>query len=662
MNIPLFGIAATFTGLAFRDAVPGETAAVSAAHVAVNRPLWTPKPAFGVTNAASIAFLGHIADEGRGGGGRCFRRRECGVTQTASCRPKRPADIASQKHVLEKERYIRRQAPKGFGDPKTQTPEPVSNKSKEVLQELKKDYPSATIKQIWDIYSYTGPIKKGVVSGRLLPAKGVERPNYYKSGIPTYVEYPRDSDYRGQDDPRGTIKNAQEIEGIRKACRIAREILDSINPLVVEGVFTDDIDRLVHKMARIKGVYPSPLNYHGFPKSVCTSVNEIACHGIPDSTVLSAGDLLNVDVTVYADGFHGDVSETFIVLPAKDPKRVANRKTEIGMYERNKMRYHASLHDNVWDAGATIMMQLNLLQALDAAVRRLQVNDGWGEWFEYLYTDDTDRKPLFLSNKEDDFKRIGTRVAMDVETLYNTVNQESSYDGRIVGIPATQIPTTISPPGQPKKFTTIPNPDIIRHIFQKADPNRHLKPYLFSHTFEDDVALMKVAYDALMRAIQICAPGVRVNEIGRVIREWVEANNCNVLPNLVGHGIGRNFHENPIIHHADNESDVIMEPGMVFTIEPIVTRSRHEECVTWPDGWTMATRDGKKTAQFEHTILITDNGHEILTKRLPSSPNRKDLNKDRKSESCSKGDKNVQAFFVFADVATTKRLSLTIFT
>ncbi|GBE62506.1 methionine aminopeptidase [Babesia ovata] len=620
MIIPLFGIAATFTGLAFRDGVSGEAAAVSAPNVAGSRPIWSCKPAFCAGNTAPIAFLRHFVDEGPGVGGRPFRSCEHGVAQTARCRQKRPADIASQKHVLEKERYIRRLAPKGFGSPNTPKPEPESNKSKEVLQGLKKDYPSATVKQIWDVYNYTGPIRKGVVSGRLLPAKGVARPNYYKSGIPTYVDYPRETDYRGEDDPRGTIKNAQEIEGIRKACRIAREILDSINPLVVEGVFTDDIDRLVHKMARIKGVYPSPLNYHGFPKSVCTSVNEIACHGIPDSTVLSAGDLLNVDITVYADGFHGDVSETFIVLPAKDPKRVANRKTEIGMYERNKMRYHASLHDNVWDAGATIMMQLNLLQAFDAAARRLQSNEGWSEWFEYLYTDNPDRKPLFLSNKENDLKRVGTRVAMDVEQLYNTDSHESDYDGRIVGLPITQIPTTISPPGQPKKFTTMPNPEIIKHIFQKADPNRHLKPYLFSHTFEDDIDLMKVAYDALMKAIEICAPGVRVSEIGRVIREWVETHNCNVLPNLVGHGIGRNFHENPIIHHTDNESDVVMEPGMVFTIEPIVTRSRHAECVTWPDGWTMATQDGKKTAQFEHTILITDNGHEILTKRLPSSP------------------------------------------
>ncbi|ORM41286.1 Methionine aminopeptidase 1 [Babesia sp. Xinjiang] len=547
-------------------------------------------------------------------------------------RRKRRHSIASQKHVLEKERYIRRPRPEGFGVLKAPTPEPTSNKGKEIEQDFVKQYPNSTIKQLWDAFGYTGPIKKGIVSGRLLPGKGIVRPKYYKTGIPTYVDYPRDTDYRGyfinvfvlmhfrQDDPRGTIKSEMEIEGIRKACRIAREILDSVKPLVVEGVFTDDIDRLVHKMCRIKGAYPSPLNYHGFPKSVCTSINEIACHGIPDSTILAAGDLLNVDVTVYVDGFHGDVSETFMVLPSKDPKQIMKRKTEIGMYERNKMRYHAAFHDNIWDAGATIMMQLNLLQTLDATVRRLGPKDGWEEWFEKLYTDDPQRKPLFLSREENDLQHVGSKLLEDIEELYGEGSEGRPYEGRIAGLSASQIPTYISTPGQPKKFATVESPEIIKHIFHKADPERYRKPYLFSHTFDEDVELMKVTYEALMKGIDVCGPGVRLSEIGRVISEYLEERGCYVLPNLVGHGIGRNFHENPMVHHTANDSDVIMEPGMVFTIEPIVTRSKFKECIMWPDGWTMATKDGKKTAQFEHTILITGTGHDVLTKRLPSSP------------------------------------------
>ncbi|GIX64731.1 methionine aminopeptidase [Babesia caballi] len=612
-------VAAILIGLAFRCGLPGGVAAVSTVNAVYQRPVPSFRFKHDAREPPSAAFLGQRPSTWTVAGVAGCCRFPGGSGGVADAPYKRPLSIASQKHVLEKERYIRRRAPAGFGALKAPAPAPTSNKGRELEREFKKDFPNATIKQLWDAFAYTGPIKKGVVSGRLLPGKGIARPNYYKLGIPTYVDYPREADYRGEDDPRGTIKNEQEIEGIRKACRIAREVLDSVRPLVVEGVFTDDIDRLVHKMCRIKGVYPSPLNYHGFPKSVCTSINEIACHGIPDSTVLSAGDLLNVDVTVYADGYHGDVSETFMVLPAKDPKQVAKRKTEIGMYERNKLRYRASLHDNVWDAGATVMMQLNLLQALDAAVRRLGPTDGWAEWFAKLYVEDPQRKPLFLSNRETELKHVGAKLANDLEPLFSAM-ENCAYEGRIAGVQAMQIPTVAGAPGHAKRFTTLENPEVIKHIFHKLDPERHCKPYLFSHTFDEDVELMKVTYDALMKAIAVCAPGVRVREIGRIISEHVESHGCFVLPNLVGHGVGRNFHENPVIPHTVNDSDIVMEPGMVFTIEPIVTRSREEECVMWPDGWTMALRDGKKTAQFEHTVLITGTGHEVLTERLPSSP------------------------------------------
>lgn len=568
----------------------------------------------------SIAFLGPGASNSliiRG------RQEPCQggvVGEVSPYGPKRYQSIASQKHVLEKERYIRREAPKGFGTPKATTPEPSSNKGKEIEQEFKRTYPQATLKQLWELYDYTGSIRKGLVSGRLLPAKGVARPNYYKTGLPTYVEYQGTTEHRSGDDPRGTIKNSSEIEGIRKACLLAREILDSVKPLIVEGVFTDDIDRLVHRMCRIKGVFPSPLNYHGFPKSVCTSINEIACHGIPDSTMLSAGDLINVDVTIYADGFHGDVSETFMVLPAHDPKKLANRWTEIGMYERNKMRYHASMHDNISDSGPTILTQLNMMRLFDEALRRLGPKDGWQELFEKMGQDDTDRKPLFLSRKDNDLKRIGSKLASDIEPLYMTDSEDNRYDGRIVGMLSSALPTYVKNHANIRRFMALESPEVLRPIFQKLDPDRRSKPYLFSHTFEEDVELMRVTYEALMKAISICSPGVKISKIGQVIREYVENFGLHSMPNLVGHGIGRNFHENPMIHHTDNDSDVVMEPGMVFTIEPIVTRSKEMECITWPDGWTMATKDGAKTAQFEHTILITENGHEVLTKRLPSSP------------------------------------------
>ncbi|EDO05792.1 Metallopeptidase M24 family protein [Babesia bovis T2Bo] len=527
--------------------------------------------------------------------------------------------IYSQKHILDKERYIRRPKPEGFGIKKKKTPEPKSNRTKEIVDDFAKQYPSASIKELWEHYEFTGPIKKGIVTGRLLPGKNIKRPNYYASGLPKYVDYPRDVDYRGEHDPRGTIKTDSEIAGIRYACRIAREVLDSVSPLIVEGMFTDYIDRHIHRMCRLKKVYPSPLNYHGFPKSVCTSINEIVCHGIPDSTVLAAGDIINVDVTVYADGFHGDVSETFMVLPAEDPKKLASMNHDIGMYERNKLRYNAKFHDNLWDSGATVMTELNILQCMDTAVRRLGPQDGWEEWFDMLYTGDPGRRPIFGTKNNDDLDPVAKRIMPDIEAWY-TANEAVTYKGRVVGVVESQIPTYIAPPGQPKRYATLENPEVIHHIFNRVDPDRRKKPYLFTHTFKEDIELMQITHDAMMKAIAICAPGVPISRIGDVISDHVEQYGFRVVPNLVGHGIGRNFHENPIIEHTRNQSEVVMEPGMVFTIEPIVTRSMDCEVITWPDGWTMATSDARKTAQFEHTVLITDHGHEILTQRLPSSP------------------------------------------
>lgn len=615
VNLPV-GCATIFVCLAFLNVALGGLAVFAAVSVSPQSRALSLSRQHGTVGRSQIAFLtprsGVRLDHGP--------LDDRVANQVPDSGPKRPQSIASQKHVLEKERYIRRKGPSGFGSLKAPTPEPTSNKGKEFADDFKRDFPNATLKQLWEVFNYTGPIRKGVVSGRLLPSKGAVRPNYYKTGIPKYVEYLDREAYRSEEDPRGTIKNASEIEGISKACRIAREILDSVKPLIVEGIFTDDIDRMVHKMCHIKGVFPSPLNYHGFPKSVCTSINEIACHGIPDSTILSAGDLLNVDVTIYVDGFHGDVSETFMVLPSDDPKHVANRKIEIGMYERNKMRYYASMHDNVRDSGPTVMLQLNFLRMFDAGVRLLGPKDGWEQLFERMYTEDKGRKPLFLSKKENDLIHVGRKLSSDVEPLYVNDSPEQRYDGRIVGLQSAAIPTYVAPPGHARRFMTLEHPEVISHIFQKLDPERPSKPWLFSHTFDEDVELMKITYEALMKAISICAPGVRVSEIGRVISEYVEERGCHSLPNLVGHGIGRNFHENPLIPHTVNDSEVVMEPGMVFTIEPVVTRSKETEFVMWPDGWTVATKDGKKTVQFEHTILITDTGHEILTKRLPSSP------------------------------------------
>jgi len=244
------------------------------------------------------------------------------------------------------------------------------------------------------------------------------------------------------------IKSDREIALIRDSCRLAAEILVRSGELVKPGITTDSINRFVHDETLKAGAYPSPLNYHGFPKSVCTSVNNVVCHGIPGDYVLKEGDIINIDVTCLLHGYHGDTSKTYAVgsIPPK--------------------------------------------------VRKL------------------------------------------VDTAERCLDE---------GIA---------------------------------------------------VAVMGNPFSAIGEAIQDLS-----DELGySVVREF-----C-------GHGIGRNFHEDPMVLHyrSKGRGDRILE-GMVFTIEPMINLGAAEVTVA-SDGWTVLTRDGSLSAQFEHTLAMTRNGPEVLTR------------------------------------------------
>ncbi|GLI61587.1 hypothetical protein VaNZ11_004004 [Volvox africanus] len=254
--------------------------------------------------------------------------------------------------------------------------------------------------------------------------------------------------------PAVPIRGPDDTDAIRAACLIGREVLDLAVAAAKPGVTTDEIDRIVHEAMIERGAYPSPLNYFNFPKSVCTSINEVICHGIPDARELQSGDILNIDVTAYHKGFHGDLNETVCV----------------------------------------------------------------GE-----------------------------------------VDEEGKM-------------------------------------------------------------LIKVTHDALMKAIAACRPGVRYRDVGDIITKHATANGFQVVKSYCGHGIGDLFHCAPNIpHYAHNKAVGIMKEGHVFTIEPMINVGSWRDR-TWPDGWTAVTEDGKRSAQFEHTLVITREGCEVLTRRLDSSP------------------------------------------
>lgn len=243
------------------------------------------------------------------------------------------------------------------------------------------------------------------------------------------------------------IQNKGQIEMVQESCKFAKFVLNSTKSMLQVGTTTDEIDGFVHDLIINNNAYPSPLNYNGFLKSVCTSINNIVCHGVPDDRPLRDGDLISVDVSVYLNGFHGDCAATYCV-------------------------------------------------------------------------------------------------------------------------------------GEVDKFGK---------------------------------TLMNVAEKCMYSGIAVCGPGRSFTDIGKAIEKVAFQNGHRVVPSITGHGIGTYFHGPPMIFHSSLHSyPGIMKPGMVFTIEPVITQGT-DEVEMLEDGWSIATVDDSRGAQFEHTILITEDGYDILT-------------------------------------------------
>ncbi|XP_074648327.1 methionine aminopeptidase 1-like [Tubulanus polymorphus] len=296
----------------------------------------------------------------------------------------------------------------------------------------------------WPGYRFTGKLRPYPQTPKRLVPDTIPRPDYAddKDGIPYSERALRGNNSIQQLDD-------DDIESMRVVGKLAREILDIGAEAVAVGVTTDEIDRLVHEASIDRECYPSPLNYFTFPKSCCTSINEVICHGIPDQRKLEDGDILNIDVTAYHRGFHGDLNET-----------------------------------------------------------------------------------LFVGNVD-----------------------------------------------------------------------------------EKSRTLVRVTYECLDQAIQNVKPGVKYREIGNIIQKHAQSHGFSVVRSYCGHGIHSLFHTAPNVpHYAKNKAIGIMKPGHTFTIEPMISEGSWRDD-TWPDSWTAVTQDGKRSAQFEHTLLVTDTGCDILTAR-----------------------------------------------
>ncbi|KAK3041277.1 hypothetical protein RJ639_001379, partial [Escallonia herrerae] len=320
------------------------------------------------------------------------------------------------------------------------------------------------------------PLRRGRVSPRLLVPDHIPKPPYLGSN-----ELPEiSSEYQ--------IPDAEGIGHMRAACELAARVLDYAGTLVRPSVTTNEIDKAVHQMIIDAGAYPSPLGYGRFPKSVCTSVNECMCHGIPDSRQLQDGDIINIDVTVYLNGYHGDTSKTFLCGNVDDSMKRLVKVTEE-------------------------CLEKGIAVCKDGAL----------------------------------FRKIGKRIRAMLDHAKN--NDE---------------------------------------IRRESEPHEKQVYVLY------DTALAKNCLDDF-------------------VSEHAEKFGYGVVDRFVGHGVGTVFHSEPLIYHHRNDQPGFMVEGQTFTIEPILTLGSIK-CKTWEDNWTTLTADGSPAAQFEHTILITRTGAEILTR------------------------------------------------
>jgi methionyl aminopeptidase len=306
--------------------------------------------------------------------------------------------------------------------------------------------PACTIPTMTEIekasFNFPGTLRPGLMTPKRFVPLNIARPEY--------ADHPDGRSLQEENDKNANKckkVTAQELAKIRRVCALSREILDIACLAVKPGITTDEIDRIVHEATVARGLYPSPLNYYNFPKSCCTSINEIICHGIPDSTVLKEGDIVNLDISSFGDGVHADLNETVFV-------------------------------------------------------------------------------------------------------------------------------------GKPDA---------------------------------DSVRLVHCAYECMKAGINMVKPDNLYRHCGDAIEERATKDSCSVVRTYSGHGVGLFFHHAPSIpHYANNKGAGTMQPGHVFTIEPMINLGVWQDD-TWPDRWTSTTKDGKRSSQFEHTMVVTDKGVELLT-------------------------------------------------
>ncbi|EUD66580.1 methionyl aminopeptidase [Plasmodium inui San Antonio 1] len=477
-------------------------------------------------------------------------------------------------------------------------------------------------------FRFIGRQKKGIMSPKYYLPKYVERPNYHRTGTPVYVPYEGEGQISGSGKgsesakhPYSNIKSEEDIETIRSNCLFARELMDDVSHIICEGVTTNDLDIYILNKCINNGYYPSPLNYHLFPKSSCISINEILCHGIPDNNVLYENDIVKVDISVFKDGFHADMCESFL-LRTKYTKFILKYNFDLTTNKVVKTGKQCSIRKIRYDPPNSKDRPTEQYQSYDDntnAVLRSGEFQGEAVTHDEGYynaggsfpTDEAANGAANLSRDDlsgdylDELELFHRQY--DEQVIYNKQQNSQTYDD----IQSYIYRKTRGPQNDQNRFAFFDK--------RKLDVDE-FKTYMHKKNMD----LIRTAHECTMEAIRVCKPGVPFSAIGDAIVDHLERkNNHNthyaVVPHLCGHNIGKNFHEEPFIIHTRNDDKRLMCENLVFTIEPIISE-RPCDFIMWPDNWTLSNARYVFSAQFEHTIVVRKDGAEILTGKTERSP------------------------------------------
>lgn len=503
--------------------------------------------------------------------------------------------------------------------------------------------------ELFGNFRFVGRQKKGIMSPKYYLPKYVERPNYHRTGTPVPVPYEGErkmnSNAKGTESlhPYSNIKSEDEIETISSNCLFARELMDDVSHIICEGITTNDIDIYILNKCINNGYYPSPLNYHLFPKSSCISINEILCHGIPDNNVLYENDIVKVDISVFKDGFHADMCESFLVPKLSRNEKKKKKKFYDFIYLNDKLRtkYTKFIMKYNFDLTTNKVVKTGK----QCSIRRIKYdppNSKDRPSNQYNSFDDNTncvmRSAHFDGNEithEEDYYNDGNGAAhmsrddMQRDDLDELELFHRQYDEQVI---------------YNKNQNSQTYDDIQRYIYNKTrgspkDKNNRNGQNRFAffdkgkleadefkmYMRKKNIDLIKTAHECTMEAIRVCKAGVPFSAIGDAIANHLDRINKRhhvhyaVVPHLCGHNIGKNFHEEPFIIHTRNNDDRQMCENLVFTIEPIISE-RPCDFIMWPDNWTMSNARYVFSAQFEHTIVVRKDGAEILTGKTDRSP------------------------------------------